>query len=317
MSLNLDLSGVINEAIDKKLSGFDIESQLKELLGEVAKTSQKRIEVKLGEDGKPKQMGVQHKQFEDILNLISMGENLMIKGEAGNGKSHTVQQCAKALDLPFHSMSVSNQTTKTDLLGFVDANGVYRHNGFISAFRDGGVFNMDEIDAGNPNVLVVLNSAISNGFVEAPNGEMIYAHENFRFVSTANTTGRGANQKYVGRNKLDSATLDRFAVIEFELDEDIELMLCENDKEFHNAIKRMRVKANEEFEDFMVSQRSSSRLYKLIKNGFDVDKALNIAVFKGCDEDITTSLTREFNYKSQSTPKAEEEKQDEKKEFQW
>jgi len=325
MSLNIDLTGVINDAIDKKLNGFDIEGQLKELLGEVAKTSQKRIEVKLGEDGVPKQMGVQHKQFEDILMLISIGENLMIKGEAGNGKSHVVEQVAKALNLPFHSMSVSNQTTKTDLLGFVDANGVYRYNGFISAFRDGGVFNMDEIDAGNPNVLVVLNSALSNGFIETPDGNMIYAHENFRFCSTANTVGRGANQKYVGRNKLDSATLDRFAVINFELDEDIELMLCNNDKKFHDNIKAMRKKANEEFEDFMVSQRSSIRLYKLLHNGFTLSKALDIAVFKGCDEDIVESLSRNFNYtvgkqeeKVEYKVEVEKEvKEDEEDKFEW
>ena len=328
MSLNIDLTEVINEAIDTKLKGFDIENQLKELLGGIAEKAQKVISVKLGDDGEPKKMGLQHKQFESILKLISLGENLMIKGEAGNGKSHVVEQVAKALDLPFHSMSVSNQTTKTDLLGFVDANGVYRYNGFISAFRDGGIFNMDEIDAGNPNVLVVLNSALSNGFIETPDGQMIYSHENFRFCSTANTVGRGANQKYVGRNKLDLATLDRFAVLEFALDEDIELMLCGDDKKYHECIKAMRTKADGEFEDFIISQRSSTRLYKLIHNGFSIPEALDIAVFKGCDEDIVDSLSKLFKYAVKRDvgvepkvveavePKAVEVQEDEK-EFEW
>ena len=225
----------------------------------------------------------------------------MIKGEAGNGKSHVVSEVAKALNLPFHSMSVSNQTTKTDLLGFVDANGIYRYNGFITAFRDGGVFNMDEIDAGNANVLVVMNSALSNGWIEAPDGTMIQSHKDFRFCSTANTTGRGATQKYVGRNKLDSATLDRFAVIEFELDEEIELMLCGGDKEFHRGCKAMRKLCDRSYEEMQISQRSSSRLYNLVTNGFEIDEALNIAVFKGVDEDICKALTKAFKAATNNT----------------
>ncbi len=302
-NLTLDLSGVVDEAVNAKIKEFGLEEKLDELLGVAVKKASKVITVDNGKTVVP--MGVQHKQFETILKLISLGENLMIKGDAGNGKSYTVEQVAKALGLDFHSMSVSNQTTKTDLLGFVDANGIYRYNGFISAFRDGGIFNMDEIDAGNANVLVVMNSALSNGFVEAPNGEMIYAHKDFRFVSTANTTGRGATAKYVGRNKLDSATLDRFAVIQYELDEDVELSMCGGDKVFHKAIKAMRDECSLNYEDFMISQRSSSRLYNLIINDFDVDEALEIAVFKGVDEDIVVALTKLFKKHFKTPEKAE------------
>ena len=302
MSLNINLEPIIQDGIEKALKAMDLETMVKQ--------NSKMITVVLP-DGTENKMGQQHKQFESILKLVSLGENLMIKGDAGNGKSYTVQQVAKALGLNFHSMSVSNQTTKTDLLGFVDANGVYRYNGFISAFRDGGVFNMDEIDAGNANVLVVMNSALSNGFVEAPNGEMIYAHKDFRFTATANTTGRGATAQYVGRNKLDSATLDRFAVINYELDEAIELLMCQGDKPFHKAIKAMRVEAEKNYENFMISQRSSSRLYNLVTNGFEIDEALEIAVFKGCDEDIVKALTKKFKnvgWTQESTEEVVEEK---------
>lgn len=303
MSLTLNLEPIIKAEIEKSLADLGLQEKIDEALEIAVQKASKTITVDYKEV--KTKMGVQHKQFENITKLIAMGENLMVKGEAGNGKSHVIAEVSKALNLPFHSMSVSNQTTKTDLLGFVDANGVYRYNGFISAFRDGGIFNMDEIDAGNANVLVVLNSALSNGFVEAPNGEMIYAHENFRFCATANTTGRGATQKYVGRNKLDSATLDRFAVIEFELDEDIELMLCGGDKAFHNGIKAMRVLCEKNYEEVQISQRSSTRLYKLLNNGFSVEDALEIAVFKGLDEDIVKALTKEFK-KSYKQPEVED-----------
>ena len=309
MSLTLNLEPIVSAEIEKALNNLGLEEKIEKLIGEATNKASKIVKIRVP-DGTEKNAGIQHKQFENILKLINMGENLMIKGEAGNGKSHVVAEVAKALNLPFHSMSVSNQTTKTDLLGFVDANGIYRHNGFISAFKDGGIFLMDEIDAGNANVLVVLNSALSNGFVEAPNGEMIYAHKDFRFVSTANTVGRGANQKYVGRNKLDSATLDRFAVIDFGLDEDIELMLCGNDKMFHNAIKEMRkIVINNYSDEVQISQRSSTRLKKLLTNDFDVDEALEIAIFKGLDEDICNDLKKVFkkHYKKPEKDKQESE----------
>ena len=309
MPLTLNLEPIISAEINQALNKFNLEQKIEELIGVATQKAAKVITVQVGANA-PKNVGIQHKQFETILKLVAMGENLFVKGEAGNGKSHVVAQVAKALDLPFHSMSVSNQTTKTDLLGFVDANGVYRYNGFISAFRDGGVFNMDEIDAGNANVLVVLNSALSNGFIECPNGEMVYAHENFRFTATANTTGRGATQKYVGRNKLDSATLDRFAVIEFELDEEIELSLCGGDKIFHKAIVKMRELCAKNYDEMQISQRSSTRLYKLLLNGFSIDEALDIAVFKGVDNDIKDALRRVFtncmgNHRIGDIPKTE------------
>jgi len=286
-NMTIDFEGIARSEIVKKLDGMTDE------IAEQIDKNTKVISIKRLDDSMVN-MGLQHKQFETILKLINMGENLMIKGEAGNGKSHVVAEVAKALDLPFHSMSVSNQTTKTDLMGFVDAQGVYRYNGFISAFRDGGIFNMDEIDAGNANVLVVMNSALSNRFIETPSGEMIYAHKDFRFVSTANTIGRGATAKYVGRNKLDSATLDRFAVLNFELDEDIELMLCRGDKNFHHGIKAMRAYAADNYEDVMISQRSAVRLMNLLSEGFEMTEALDISVFKGVDEDIISALTKEF-----------------------
>jgi hypothetical protein len=292
-NLTLDLSGVINSAISQKFTELNLEQKLQELLGEVAVNASKTITVVNSET--TVKMGVQHKQFTKILHLVNEGENLMVKGEAGNGKSHVIAEVAKALNLDFHSMSVSNQTTKTDLLGFVDANGIYRSNGFIKAFKDGGLFNMDEIDAGNANVLVVLNSALSNGFVETPAGDMIYKHPNFRFTATANTVGTGATSKYVGRNKLDSATLDRFAVLNFELDDEIEFMLCGRNKVFHDAIKRVRLLASKNYQDFSVSQRSSTRLFKILKNPeFSVTEALEISLFKGCNEDISKTLEKEF-----------------------
>ncbi len=285
MSLNINLEPIIKSEIDKALKAMDLEG--------VVKQGSKMITV-VNAEGTETKMGVQHKQFERILRKVNRGDNLMLKGEAGNGKTYVVEQVAKALNIPFHGMSVNNQSTKTDIMGFVDANGKYRHNGFITAFRDGGIFCLDEIDAGNPNVLTSMNSALSNGWIETPSGEFINAHKNFRCVATANTVGRGGNSRFVGRNKLDGATLDRFGIMTFELDEAVELMMIQNDKVFHKAIIAMRKLALKNYEDVVISQRSSMRLLESIQDGDTVDEALEYAVFKGIDEDIVIALTKEF-----------------------
>ena len=49
---------------------------------------------------------------------------------------------------------------------------------------------------------------------------------------------------YVGRNQLDGATLDRFAVIEFEYDEEIEKNLCEDNDLYEFIIESKDKKEN-------------------------------------------------------------------------
>lgn len=165
--------------------------------------------------------GLKHKQLNDLIAMVGANLNVMLTGMAGTGKTKSAQQVAEALKLDFYCMSVGAQTSKSDLLGYMDANGKYVETMFRRAYEHGGVFVMDEIDAGNSNVLIVLNSALSNGVCAFPDG-MITAHKDFRFIATANTYGNGADRTYVGRNQLDGATLDRFSVIDWKIDDELE-----------------------------------------------------------------------------------------------
>jgi hypothetical protein len=92
---------------------------------------------------------------------------------------------------------------------------------FVSAYRDGGVFLLDEIDAGNAGVLTVLNAALAGDVMATPIG-MVSRSPRFLTVAGANTYGQGASRQYVGRNQLDAATLDRFAVLDWPVDEGLE-----------------------------------------------------------------------------------------------
>ena len=135
--------------------------------------------------------------------------------------SSLVGAAAGVLGLEHRALSVCAQTTKTDLLGFIDATGVYRGTAFREAFEKGFVFCLDEADNGNPNVLAVLNSALANGEMTFPDAT-VKRGEGFVCVACANTFGNGATGGYVGRNQIDAATLDRFFFVNLPLDEGLE-----------------------------------------------------------------------------------------------
>lgn len=290
--LMLDLGGVINKAVEARLKELNIEEQVKELMGDVVSKAGKVLVVKLKEEDEGQKVTMVHKQFEDLLQVMSVqGINTLLTGGAGLSKSTAVEQAANALNLKLGAISFSNQTTKTDLLGFVDANGVYRKSAFVDAFENGKVFLADEMDACSANVLVLLNSAISNGFIETPDNNLIHAHENFRFVGTANTNLRGSKDGFTARNKLDSATIDRFTVIEWELDEELEEKLTNNNG-WLKIVRHCRDIAEKQLEGVVITPRSSYDGAKLLKAGVDVNKVIKMTIIRAMGEDEEKALLK-------------------------
>ena len=150
--------------------------------------------------------GLFHKDFEKVLKLVNCDIPTMLVGPAGSGKNVCIKQVADALGLEmYYTNNVSNEFKVT---GFVDAGGVYHETEFYKAFKNGGVFFLDEIDSSDPSALIILNSAISNGYVTFPH-EKVERHPDFRCIAAANTWGNGRDFQYVGRNALDAASLDR------------------------------------------------------------------------------------------------------------
>jgi len=300
MSLTLDLSGIVNEAIDHKLGEFDIEGQVKAMLEETAKKASKVLTVKLeGEEGEGKKFPLVHNQFEDLLSVVAVGENVMITGGAGLSKSTAVEQASEALGLDLVPMSFSNQTTKTDLFGFVDANGIYRMSGFVDAFENGKLFLGDEMDACSANVFVLLNSAIENGFLLTPDNREIRAHENFRFVGTANTNGRGAKDGFTARNKMDIASLDRFVTIEWYLDEELEQKITSNDG-WLAIVRKCRDIAEKQLDNVVITPRPSYKGAKLLKAGIDIEKVIEWTLVKALGQDERDVLLKNITENDKS-----------------
>jgi MoxR-like ATPase len=223
--------------------------------------------------------GIQHSNFETLIRIVSCGQPVMLVGPAGTGKSHAAEQVSSVLGLEFYAMSVGAQTSKSDLIGYMDAMKNYVSTPFRKAYENGGLFLLDEIDAGNSNVLIQLNAALANGYMSFPD-EMVRRHENFRFVASANTFGQGANRQYVGRNQLDAATLDRFVFLQWNIDENVEETLAVGrlGLPWLNVVRMVREYVNERDLRVVVSPRATQRGSRLLASDLDFNDVLHMAL---------------------------------------
>ena len=247
----------------------------------------RKIEIDFGKDTKAADGKVRHAKYNQILTCIKADIPVYLVGEAGTGKNFTLQEIATDMDMEFYFTNSVQQEYK--LTGFIDAGGVYHETEFYKAFTKGGLFFLDEIDASIPEVLVLLNAAIANRYFEFPNGR-VDAHPDFRVVAAGNTVGSGANDLYTGRLVLDSATLDRFVIIEFDYDRNIEMSISGGNEHLVNFIRGLRRFSKENGVRATFSYRCIITVTKLEKAGMELNDIMAIAVFKGLDVDTVKTF---------------------------
>lgn len=225
--------------------------------------------------------GVTHEKFDTVLNLIANNIPVFLTGAAGTGKNVICKQVAEGLGLDFYFTNAVTQEYK--LTGFIDANGRYHETQFYKAFKDGGLFFLDEMDGSIPEVLIMLNAAIANGYFDFPTGK-IEAHKDFRVIAAGNTFGTGADMEYTGRYQLDAASLDRFALVEIRYSPKIEEALSNGDKELCEFIRAFRRATNEVGIKHLATYRSIERITKLL-GMLDLPEVLRIALLKNITSD--------------------------------
>ena len=223
-----------------------------------------------------------HKNFDKMLECIKCGLIPMLVGPAGTGKSTSVEQVARAMNLPFR---MANRVSNTfEIIGYNDAEGRYVPTQFYEAYTNGGIFFFDEIDGSDPEALVTINTAIAQGFMAFPCG-MVKMHPDFHLVAAGNTYGTGADAVYCGRNQLDSATLDRFVVIEWDYDKDIEQKLVKNKNLLKFAWDLRRVIQANHLK-IIISTRGIIATDKLIgSKNFSLEENIRANLLEGVDVD--------------------------------
>ena len=249
------------------------------------------MEVKVSTIKKPKSIkGVHyHPKFKDIVEKLQLNADkcVYLCGGAGTGKTTLAEQVADVMDLPFGFLSCTEGMSEAHLLGRMLFDGQYVASEFVTLYEGGGVFLLDEMDAMDSNVAVVINSALANGKVSVPNRKdnpIAKRHENFFVIGAGNTwgTGQGSNM-YSGRNKLDSATLDRFWGIEVNYDVKLEKILAVCPK-MYDAVFTLRSRVAEYNINRIVGTRRFKDAGRCHANGKNVKYLL---------DHITTGWTKE------------------------
>ena len=253
-----------------------------------------KIEIKINDDEPVQINGLHHKEFELILKSCKLGENVMLVGPAGSGKTTLAAQIAEALDRSFYMSGAVMQ--KYELTGFINPEGKYISSSFRRAFEDGGVFLWDEIDASHPGALVAFNAAVENAQADFPD-KIVDRHPDFVCIAAANTFGRGATREYVGRNQLDAATLDRYAVIELQYDEVLEAELAATDAKTTEWVKQVQlwreaVTVAGYDTKVIISPRASIKGARLISAGFKKSDVEKMRVWKGIDPNIISRIKK-------------------------
>jgi MoxR-like ATPase len=221
-----------------------------------------------------------HKNFPELLELITDHQHVMLIGPTGGGKTTAAMHAASVLHdrlgnpMKFYAKPCTMTDTSSDWFGYDSSHG-YVPSLFRTAYEHGGLFTAEEIDAGNPSITTGIHMAVENGVGGFPD-RMVEMHPDFRFVSTANTWGHGADRQYVGRNPLDSATLDRFWQMDWDYDERLERALAirgvgpEHEKMAHEwvtYVQTIRHRAFEAREQLVVSPRASIKGARALARG--------------------------------------------------
>lgn len=285
---------IAKECIVDSLAG--IEERMVKIAKEYTSNQVKTIEVVNKEKGTKINVGVAHKQFPDLLTVVSAKQphnggrlNIWLTGPAGTGKTKASEMVAEALDLSF-----STDGALTDTLGVFGykspVTGEYQSTVCRKAVEFGGVHVFDDFDSSDPNAATQMLTLLGSQNITFPD-KTVKRHEDCVLILTANTFGLGGTNDYCGRVRQDAAFLDRFAFMSWEIDEDLERVTVGNDK-WVSRVQEVRARVREKGLKVLITPRASYFGAALLQEGMGQDKVEALTLKKGMSEDQWYSVSR-------------------------
>ncbi|HEY9006698.1 MAG TPA: AAA family ATPase [Ohtaekwangia sp.] len=213
------------------------------------------------------------KSFQEIVDDILLGNNVMLIGGAGTGKTYLAENLiAKiALGRKHITINCSQWTSPTEIIGGQTMDG-YVEGKLIEAWVNGYVLVLDELPKIDPNTAGLFNDAlaktkVSNAVIFNARKESFTKHEHFACIATGNIYPDKESVSYGANNKQDLSLLDRFAgsvyfieknpVIEREiLQNDMVWSICDR---LRSAIEELKYEAQISLR-FMLNARDSYNL---------------------------------------------------------
>ncbi len=165
--------------------------------------------------------------FQKIVDDVMLGQNVMLVGGAGTGKTTLAQAVADALGRPYITINCSQWTAPTEIIGGQTIEG-YQEGKMIEAWRNGWMLILDELPKLDPNTAGLFNDALAKSKV--PGGKIFNArkegfdrHPDFACIATGNVYPNAESVAYGANNKQDLSLLDRFAGSVYTIEKNPEL----------------------------------------------------------------------------------------------
>lgn len=257
------------------------------------------VEVKNLTTGDVKSVkGAANKALPDIIDVAKSGLNPMMVGPMGTGKSFIAKQVGQALGVGIREISLTPQTSKSDLFGYMNAAGNYVPSALYEWWinPDGGVFHFDEFDNGHASIMAGINAIVAK-LQDGPDAEFDFPCGRVQIgagrhvaIASANTYGRGPDRQYL-RQQLDAATVDRFETVPVEYDELLERTVCLGtglEKWKVDAtlkyVRHLRRAAESKRMPLAFGMRRSHAVSALLANGMKPSKAIAYSVRRGISD---------------------------------
>ena len=196
---------------------------------------------------------------------------ILLEGAVGTGKTTIAIEIASELNLELVSDTMTRQMTVNQLMGYKNVNGDYIRSNFRDAYEYGKFYLLEEINGGDPNVLLCLNT-LENGFLSFADG-IVKPHPDFRFMATMNDITNAKD--FSGRSILDLSTRDRFHIITVHTK--YEDRFPSDVVDLRNYCAEIRTGAGDSYEP---SPRDMSRFMELRKT-MSPEKAVQKTLLKG------------------------------------